>query len=60
MKGYDAAVGSLERQVLPAARKFKDLQGGANLAELPEFETVEETPRSLALTSEDEQEQKRA
>ncbi len=60
MKGYDAAVGSLERQVLPAPRKFKELQGGNNLAELPEFDTVEETPRALALTSEDEQEKKRA
>ena len=60
MKGYDAAIGSLERQVLPAARKFKELQGGKNLSELPEFETVEETPRSITLTSEDEQEKKRA
>ena len=60
MKGYDAAVGSLERQVLPAARKFKELQGGTNLSELPDFETIEETPRAIALTSEDEQEKKRA
>ena len=60
MKGYDAAVGSLQGSVLPAARKFKELQGGANLNELPEFETIEETPRPLALTSEDEREKKRA
>jgi len=60
MKGYDAAIGSLERQVLPAARKFKELQGGANLNELPEFEAVEEIPRVLALTAEDEKEKKRA
>ncbi|MEM7651149.1 MAG: DNA recombination protein RmuC [Pseudomonadota bacterium] len=60
MKGYDSAVGSLERQVLPAARKFKELQGSANASELPEFETIEETPRPLSLTSEDEQEKKRA
>ncbi|MEZ5815379.1 MAG: DNA recombination protein RmuC [Alphaproteobacteria bacterium] len=58
MKGYDAAVGSLERQVLPAARKFKDLQGGANTAGLPEFEAIEEVPRAIALSAEDEQEKK--
>lgn len=60
MTGYDAAVGSLERQVLPAARKFKDLQGGNSLADLPEFDPIEETPRILSLTAEDEQEKKRA
>ena len=60
MKGYDAAVGSLERQVLPAARKFKELQAGTNMAELTEFETIEETPRPLTLTAEDESEKKRA
>ncbi len=60
MKGYDAAIGSLERQVLPAARKFKELQGGKALGELPELDVVEETPRAITLTSEDEQEKKRA
>jgi DNA recombination protein RmuC len=60
MKGYDAAIGSLERQVVPAARKFKDLQGGAALDDLPEFETIEEAPRILALTAEDDREKKRA
>lgn len=59
MKGYDSAVGSLERQVLPAARKFKDLQG-QNTADLPEFDTIEETPRLITLTTDDEQEKKRA
>ena len=61
MKGYDAAVGSLQASVLPAARKFKELQGTNNSAgELPQFDTIEETPRHLTLTAEDEQEKKRA
>jgi len=61
MKGYDSAVGSLQSSVLPAARKFKELQGNNNAAgEIPEFDTIEETPRLLTLTTEDEQEKKRA
>lgn len=60
MKGYDAAIGSLERQVLPAARKFKDLQGGNALGDLPDFETIEEAPREITLTLEDEREKKSA
>lgn len=60
MKGYDSAIGSLERQVLPAARKFKDLQGGNALSDIPDFETIEESPRAVTLTLEDEQEKKRA
>jgi len=61
MKGYDSAIGSLQTSVLPAARKFKELQGNNNAAsELPDFEAIEETPRVLSLTSEDEQEKKRA
>ncbi len=59
MKGYDSAVGSLERQVLPAARKFKDLQGSSG-KELPDLRSVEEQPRPLTLTAEDEKEKKRA
>ena len=60
MKGYDEAVGSLERSVLPAARKFKELQGGAGNKELPELPAITETPRALNLTAEDQQEKKRA
>ncbi len=60
MKGYDEAVGSLERSVLPAARKFKELQGGAADKELPELQAIEEAPRALNLTAEDQQEKKRA
>jgi DNA recombination protein RmuC len=58
MRFYDEAVGSLERSVLPAARKFKDLQGGAD--ELPDFKNVEESPRQISLSAEDEKEKKRA
>ena len=63
MNGYDAAIGSLEKQVLPAARKFKDLQkagGGALETDLPEFTAIESTAREISLMSEDEQEKKRA
>ena len=61
MGGYDAALGSLERQVIPAARKFKELQGAADgAADLPELKTVEQMPRRLSLTGDDEQEKKRA
>ncbi|MGH1456503.1 MAG: DNA recombination protein RmuC [Alphaproteobacteria bacterium] len=61
MGGYDAALGSMERQVLPAARKFKDLQGAkVGMNELPEMKAVEAMPRALNLTIDDEQEKKRA
>ena len=61
MGGYDAAVGSLERQVLPAARKFKGLQGTkTGIEELPSFQSVEALPRQISLTVEDEQEKKQA
>lgn len=59
MSGYDAAVGSLEKSVLPAARKMNELQGNSGDA-IPEFQPVERNPRLLALTDEDEQEKKRA
>jgi DNA recombination protein RmuC len=51
MGSYDAAIGSLEKSVLPAARKFK---------ELPEFKAVEQPARVLTLAAEDEKEKKRA
>lgn len=63
MSGYDAAIGSLEKQVLPAARKFKDLQsagGGALENDVPEFNVIEASPREISLTAEDEAEKKRA
>lgn len=61
MGGYDSALGSLERQVLPAARKFKDLQGAkAGIGDVPELGAIETMPRRLSLAAEDEQEKKRA
>lgn len=60
MKGFDEATGSLERSVLPSARKFKDLQTAAQLDDVPEFTAIEQQPRALNLTSDDEQEKKRA
>ncbi len=60
MSGYDAAVGSLEKSVLPAARKMKDLQGASSVAEIPEFDPVERPPRLISLTDEDEKQKKRA
>jgi len=58
MNNYDSAVGSLQGSVLPAARKFRELQAGATLPEAAEMENIEQTPRALALTSEDEREKK--
>ena len=59
MGGYNAAVGSLERQVLPAARKMRELQG-ENADTVKALEIRDETPREIMLTADDEQEKKRA
>ena len=47
MKGYNDAVGSLERSVFPAARKFKDLQAPGSAKDLPELPPLETAPRRL-------------
>ncbi len=61
MGGYDAALGSMERQVLPAARKFKDLQGAkVGMDEISDIKAIEAMPRALNLTADDEKEKKRA
>ena len=60
MKGYNEAVGSLERSVLPAARKFKGLQTHTNTKEISEIEQLEESQRQVALSAEDLEEKKRA
>ncbi len=59
MNGYDAAIGSLEKSVLPSARKMNALQGKAD-GDLPELAAVERNPRLLSLTEEDEREKRRA
>ncbi|MCB1563255.1 MAG: DNA recombination protein RmuC [Alphaproteobacteria bacterium] len=60
MGSYDAAVGSLEKSVLPAARKFKELQGATTVQDVPEQRLIEQAPRALNLTVEDEKEKQRA
>ncbi|MGH7392252.1 MAG: DNA recombination protein RmuC, partial [Candidatus Rokuibacteriota bacterium] len=54
---YNAAVGSMESRVLPAARRFRDL-GAAGGEEIPVLEAVDERPRTL--TAPDVPEQLRA
>ncbi len=48
---FNAAVGSLERSVLPAARRFKEM-GVQSRSEVPELQPVEKAPRKLAAPSE--------
>ena len=48
MGSYNDAVGSLERNVLPAARRFKDLNVGTGGRELPEFVPLREEQRHLS------------
>jgi len=45
VNAYNQAIGSLERQVLPGARKFEEL-GIQSKKQLSEPQTLEETPRS--------------
>jgi DNA recombination protein RmuC len=59
MSGYDSAIGSLEKSVLPAARKMHELQGKSSDG-LTEFDPIERTPRIMSLTEDDEREKKRA
>jgi DNA recombination protein RmuC len=48
VKAYNASVGSLERRVLPSARRFTEL-GVQPRRELAELKSVEETPREGTL-----------
>lgn len=49
VKAYNRTVGSLERMVLPSARRFTQL-GVKPRAHLPALQAVDETPRSVELT----------
>lgn len=44
---YDSAIGSLERNVLPAARKFRDMQSMSESDKLPTPEPLNQQPRRL-------------
>lgn len=46
---YNDAVGSLERSVLPAARKLKDLGVQSGSKDLPELSLLDKTPRDLTV-----------
>ena len=49
-KSYNNAVGSLERSVLPGARKFQELQSlDEKVEHFPPLEPVETTPRTLTM-----------
>jgi DNA recombination protein RmuC len=47
MSSYNKAVGSLERNVLSAARKFEDLETTPEKKEIPNLKALEEGPRKL-------------
>jgi DNA recombination protein RmuC len=47
MSSYNEAVGSLDRSVLPAARRFKKLHSINENAALPEIAVLENMPRQL-------------
>jgi DNA recombination protein RmuC len=55
VKAYNASVGSLERRVLPGARRFTEL-GVQPRRELAELKAVEEVPRAGTLLGEDSDE----
>jgi len=55
VENYNRAVGSLERKVLPGARKFVEL-GVHSKKEIEKIETIEPVPRTMIDNSEEEDE----
>jgi DNA recombination protein RmuC len=55
VSAYNDTVGSYERRVLPAARRFADHGAVASGAELLDVEQITESARDVALTRDDEQ-----
>ena len=47
LEAYNKAVGSLEGNVLPKARKFKELQASTTSEEIPALEPIDRVPRML-------------
>ena len=60
MSSYNKAVGSLERNVLSAARKFEDLETTSEKAQIPDLKTLEESPRKLTAVEFDETPEKQS
>ncbi len=58
LRGYNDAIGSFERSVLPSARKFKELQGSTNTAitDITITEQNTDSIRNLNLAQDDEKE----
>lgn len=48
VENYNKAVGSLDQNVMPVLRKFKDLQVPTGGKELPDTEGIETTPRLIS------------
>ncbi len=47
MSAYNAAVGSLESMLLPAARRFRDLEVGTDAKEIEALPPLEQLPREI-------------
>ena len=48
MQTYNEAVGSLESRVLPAARKFAELESGMHGVEIEQVVPIDKAARALA------------